>query len=584
MDNKFRNHPSLMLEQLGVFGVIIITFLISSLDDLDEILGDIKNSDSTTMLIIILVILAVILFRLAVNTIVWYKTWITVDETSITITKNTIFRSVNTIGLRNISNINIERNLLERILGTSTVKIDTESRSTADTTDVTILLRKDKAEALRERLLAGATAAKHTQTIAANEQLAGTAGAATSVPNNGQTSDPTSVQNNGQISDPTSVQNNDQISKATSVQNSGQMGDAASVPNNGQVNSTNAVPNSRQVLSEVAYNTKQVLTHCVYSASIISLLICLAALIAIIAFFLKMVVFGDHSIGSLIQMIPTALGGIVVIGSFVYAALRSLIGDFFRYYSFRIKRMPDHLHMEFGLFKRTSYEIPIKRISSIIVQRPVFSRISKRCFVDIINIGMGDEKEENTRLLLSIPEKHLPELLHRLLPEFDAYFTESDTAPICPPKAIWWKKIIGSAKLLVFLAIGWTLMITVFGVTGLPAVLGCIGSFVLAMLIYLIGCYGTYKANKLQLRENYIAITSGMFASSTQFIDYHKIQYMELQQTPVERLLHLQHGIVYILAGTMNSFAGIPCFAKEQIDPIVQLFLEDSCNRRKKSQ
>lgn len=559
MDNKFRNHPSLMLEQLGVFGVIIITFLISSLDDLDEILGDIKNSDSTTLLIIILVILAVILFRLAVNTIVWYKTWITVDETSITITKNTIFRSVNTIGLRNISNINIERNLLERILGTSTVKIDTESRSTADTTDVTILLRKDKAEALRERLLAGATAAKHTQTIAANEQLDGTAGAAASVPNNRQASNPTSVQNDGQISDPTSV------------------------PDNGQVTSANAAPNSRQVLSEVAYNTKQVLTHCVYSASIISLLVCLAALIAIIAFFLKMVVFGDHSIGSLIQMIPTALGGIVVIGSFVYAALRSLIGDFFRYYSFRIKRMPDHLHMEFGLFKRTSYEIPIKRISSIIVQRPVFSRISKRCFVDIINIGMGDEKEENTRLLLSIPEKHLPELLHRLLPEFDAYFTESDTAPIRPPKAIWWKKIIDSAKLLVFLAIGWTLMITVFGVTGLPAVLGCIGSFVLAMLIYLIGCYGTYKANKLQLRENYIAITNGMFASSTQFIDYHKIQYIELQQTPVERLLHLQHGIVYILAGAMNSFTSIPCFAKEQIDPIVQLFLEDSCNRRKKS-
>ena len=548
-----------MLEQLGVFGVIIITFLISSLDDLDEILGDIKNSDSTTLLIIILVILAVILFRLAVNTIVWYKTWITVDETSITITKNTIFRSVNTIGLRNISNINIERNLLERILGTSTVKIDTESRSTADTTDVTILLRKDKAEALRERLLAGATAAKHTQTIAANEQLDGTAGAATSVPNNAQ------------------------ISRATSVQNNGQMSTVSSAPNNGQVTSANAAPNSRQVLSEVAYNTKQVLTHCVYSASIISLLVCLAALIAIIAFFLKMVVFGDHSIGSLIQMIPTALGGIVVIGSFVYAALRSLIGDFFRYYSFRIKRMPDHLHMEFGLFKRTSYEIPIKRISSIIVQRPVFSRISKRCFVDIINIGMGDEKEENTRLLLSIPEKHLPELLHRLLPEFDAYFTESDTAPIRPPKAIWWKKIIGSAKLLVFLAIGWTLMITVFGVTGLPAVLGCIGSFVLAMLIYLIGCYGTYKANKLQLRENYIAITNGMFASSTQFIDYHKIQYMELQQTPVERLLHLQHGIVYILAGAMNSFTSIPCFAKEQIDPIVQLFLEDSCNRRKKS-
>lgn len=43
MDNKFRNHPSLMLEQLGVFGVIIITFLISSLDDLDRNTGQISK-------------------------------------------------------------------------------------------------------------------------------------------------------------------------------------------------------------------------------------------------------------------------------------------------------------------------------------------------------------------------------------------------------------------------------------------------------------------------------------------------------------------------------------------------------------
>lgn len=73
-----------------------------------------------------------------------------------------------------------------------------------------------------------------------------------------------------------------------------------------------------------------------------------------------MVVFGDHSIGSLIQMIPTALGGIVVIGSFVYAALRSLIGDFFLLLQF-----PDQTYAgssAYGIWsvQTHSYEIPIK--------------------------------------------------------------------------------------------------------------------------------------------------------------------------------------------------------------------------------
>ena len=55
----------------------------------------------------------------------------------------------NTIGLKNISNVNTEQNLLEMLLGTCKVKLDTNSMSTSDKTDVKIILKKAEAEQFR---------------------------------------------------------------------------------------------------------------------------------------------------------------------------------------------------------------------------------------------------------------------------------------------------------------------------------------------------------------------------------------------------------------------------------------------------
>ena len=49
-----------------------------------------------------------------------------------------------------IANINIEQNIFERIISTCKVKIDTDSRSTADETDIEIVLKKDIANEMKE--------------------------------------------------------------------------------------------------------------------------------------------------------------------------------------------------------------------------------------------------------------------------------------------------------------------------------------------------------------------------------------------------------------------------------------------------
>lgn len=52
-----------------------------------------------------------------------------------------------------ISNVNTEQNLLERLLGTCKVKLDTNSMSTADQTDVKIVLKKADAEQLKGNIM-----------------------------------------------------------------------------------------------------------------------------------------------------------------------------------------------------------------------------------------------------------------------------------------------------------------------------------------------------------------------------------------------------------------------------------------------
>ena len=69
---------------------------------------------------------------------------------------------------KNISNINTEQNLFEMIMGTCKIKIDTSSLSTADQTDVKIVLKKADAEAFRRT---GAVLLKEAKGEATEEGL-----------------------------------------------------------------------------------------------------------------------------------------------------------------------------------------------------------------------------------------------------------------------------------------------------------------------------------------------------------------------------------------------------------------------------
>lgn len=153
---KFRNHISIVPERMGRMLVFLAALFFGSLvQNLPDLLEEARSlsEDRNTFLLTLGGILLLFLCFLGYQLLIWAKTWIYVSEGTLVIERRTLNRKVHTIAVRNISNINTEQNLFEMLIGTSKLKLDTNSLSTADKTDVRIVLKTSDAEAFRSYLL-----------------------------------------------------------------------------------------------------------------------------------------------------------------------------------------------------------------------------------------------------------------------------------------------------------------------------------------------------------------------------------------------------------------------------------------------
>lgn len=150
-EEKFRCHPSIIAER--IFGVITFLFFIvvANIDDIKVIIEEGVTHEKLIILAIVVGVLSAILIY---NILVWSKTFITIEENTIVIQRNTINSKVNTFGIKNISNVNLEQNIFERIIGTYKIKIDTDSLSTANSTDIEIILSKEQAYDFKNKVIA----------------------------------------------------------------------------------------------------------------------------------------------------------------------------------------------------------------------------------------------------------------------------------------------------------------------------------------------------------------------------------------------------------------------------------------------
>ena len=154
---RFRNHISIVAEQtwrnLVFLAFILIGGFARPLADMASAVSDMSDIGWNPALAAAAAVLFLLLLYIGWRILVWSRTYISVQDNTLVIERNTLNRSKHTIGISNISNINTEQNLFEMLLGTCKLKLDTNSLSTANKTDVMIVLKKKDAEAFRTYLL-----------------------------------------------------------------------------------------------------------------------------------------------------------------------------------------------------------------------------------------------------------------------------------------------------------------------------------------------------------------------------------------------------------------------------------------------
>lgn len=487
--NRFRCHASVILENLGGMFWFIVLMLISSLDEYSDIILSLLAGDVTIFqaLISMGVFFAFILIVLLYNWIVWSKTYISIDDEAIVVERNLLNRKVNTIGMKNISNINMEQNIFERIVGTYKIKLDTNSSTTANETDVKIVLSKEKALWFKKQVML-------------------------------------------------------------------------------RMKEDTKEPVQTALEYDVEYTPKDIVMHCLYTASPIAVLFCVGVFAGC---YISFRIINDNV--SLMSAMINLLGGIFATVIVVGSIFQSLVKDFFVYYGFKARRQDNKIYLTHGLLKKRQYTIAVDKINGVKMVSPVVSRIFGRQYVQVICVGVGDEKNENSMLLLSEKTSDMEKKLALLLPEF----VIQQPGLLSRHKNSMWKEVI--SMIIVILLFG-TVSVLFGGINilGIPNMFWRILIFAVCVIIILYIFTGTflqYKTSKIGLEDHNLLIVNGSFSKVSIWIPYSKIQKLDYTQGPLARHFGYAGGVVYILAATFDSIHTTSFFSQEVFEEIKKRML-----------
>lgn len=92
--------------------------------------------------------------------------------------------------------------------------------------------------------------------------------------------------------------------------------------------------------------------------------------------------------------------------------------NFLSFFQFMVYRKGDTIVLTYGLVTHSVYELPVSRINAVRIKQSLQARIFKKYCLEVVNAGLGDEKDEKQVLCLYVNRATLLHLMHQLLPEY----------------------------------------------------------------------------------------------------------------------------------------------------------------------
>ncbi len=592
---RLRNHFSYVIEQMWGALVVLFFLMLGNTETIELGKEMIREGNIFLGLLIAGGAFLLLLFICLWHILRWYKTTITIQDGAVIYERRTWNRRVNHIAVVNISNINLEQNLFERIVGTCKVKLDTSSLSTANKTDLQIVLKKRDAEWMKRTLVqmiqevsdeknaavvpgAGAQAGSGMTAVPGAGAQEGSG--MTAVPGAGaqEGSGMTAVPGAGaqEGSGMTAVPgvgaqegSGMTVVPGVSVQAESGMTHGMEMPDN-RIGLNPALENHLSLDDDnmefdIQYSAFEIIRNTFLSTSILSWLVIIGGII--FCSIGDITLFLGEEAADLGAVLGAWLVWILLISSFAWEIVKRALADF----RFRARRDTDKIYVSCGLLKKKKYTVPVNKINAVTLHYTLLGRLFRKASIKVINIGGEGEDVDGMKFLLSdsyseltrkmkilLPEYQLPELKRLKRPPFKSFLLSCAVS-----------LLIGGCFLLVLQA----------GIGLLPGVMTaeeqgqamqwaylCAGAviFIKVCLSFL-----SYRAAGIYHGEQMV-LSRGIFSRVVLSIPYERIQYVHTEQSPLQKLLHLNRGYIKILASAFSNEQMIGVFEEEQYSVLAE--------------
>lgn len=517
---NLRNHPTYMLEtSWGALLVLVMVFF-NGADNWIDLIKDILSGGSKELVVSVGILGGIICFFLIALFFSfrrWKKTTLTIADGSLTWEQNTIFSKRKEYAISTISNVNLDQNLFERIVGTYKLKLDTSSISTANETDMEIILGKKDAFAVRDLIL---FLMKHPE----------------GVPEGQQGEDDLAEQKN---------------------ENSDAKDYFAPISDDEKSYDFMISPGENFICALAGIQESQIFW-----------------LIVVFVGLIGMLIFGITHGQSLSGFFASAL----VLISLAYSLGKSVLSSFLRTYNYKVRREEEHIFVSSGAIKIRSYSVPVKQIQAVRFQSTLLGRLMGRISVSVINVSGEGDDVDGQWLFPPIPKEEIPQLMKQVLPEIP--LVEENKMHLRPKRALVRNVLRTVIVMVLFTALAiWAYIDTPDAfykelevVSKHTVVLLVVLALVFGWVLWLVMDVVRQSTEKILILKERVAFRSGAFSWQQIEVPYDNIQMLEVTEDPIDRMMHLKRGTISLLAATVASKQNIPKFDKKDMESLQAKF------------
>ena len=210
------------------------------------------------------------------------------------------------------------------------------------------------------------------------------------------------------------------------------------------------------------------------------------------------------------------------------------------------------------------------KIQALKVRQSFVARLGGRYMAEIVNVGMGDDKNErDSFLVLYSTEEKLKERIGLLLPEF-AETVGQRTERM--PGGAWAAWLTPLAVCCAAAGAGAAVCAEIWQQHASVIVLGA-AAFILLVLI---GLILKYRTDGVSAEGGFLKLCHGYFGRNYISVRYQNIQYAEIRQGFIARALGIRKGTVHLLASSSNAIHNIPYFKGDAAEKIRRGMLDRS--------